>query len=156
MTSMISDFLARFGCGRASRGVLSVATSETSHGNLRMEIAYACADQDEAVMLEIIVRKPKRIFAVCESLRGWTTDGHLGWRSLAQADRDRARRVRTPMSLDSVSGHARTTAYLADFGEGYRYRVSSGEVIFRIVGATSGRRLLSRRMTIEPAPRASQ
>lgn len=153
---MISDFLARFSRGRAPRAVLSVATLATSHGYLRMEIAYTCADQDEPVILEIVVRKPKRIFAVCESLKGWTSDGHLGWRSVAQADMERARLVRTPMSLDSVSGHARTTAYLADFDKGYRYRVSSGEVIFRIVGATSGRRLLSRRMTIEPARRASK
>lgn len=153
---MISDFLVRLSHWRAPRGMLSVATSATSHGNLRMEIGYACADQDEPVMLEIVVRKPKRIFAVCESLKGWTSDGHLGWRSVAQADMDRARRVRTPMSLDSDFGHARTTAYLADFGGGYRYRVSSGEVIFRVIGAKSGRCLLSRRMTIEPAQRASK
>ncbi len=72
---MISGFLARFGIGRAPRGTLSVVTRATVHGNLRMEIAYACADLDEPVMLEIVVRKPKRIFVVCDSLEGWTTDG---------------------------------------------------------------------------------
>ena len=53
---MISGFLARFGIGRAPRGALSVATLATFHGCLRMEIAYACGDLDEPVVLEIVVR----------------------------------------------------------------------------------------------------
>lgn len=148
---MISGFLARFGIGRAPRGALSVATLATFHGYLRMEIAYACGDLDEPVMLEIVVRKPKRIFVVCESLKGWTTDGARGWRAVAKADMDRARQVRTPLLRNEASAQATTTAYLADFGEGYRYRAPFGEVTFRVIGATSGRRLLSRRMTIQPA-----
>ncbi len=148
---MISGFLARFGIGRAPRGALSVVTRATVHGSLRMEIAYACADLDEPVMLEIVVREPKRLFVVCESLNGWTTDGARGWRAVAKADMDRARRARTPLLLDRASTQATTTAYLADFGEGYRHRVPFGEVTFRVMGATSGRRLLSRRMRVEPA-----
>ena len=148
---MISGFLARFGIGRAPRGTLSVVTRATVHGNLRMEIAYACADLDEPVMLEIVVRKPKRIFVVCRSLKGWTTDGARGWRAVAKADMDRARRVRTPLLRNEASAQATTTAYLADFGEGYRHRVPFGEVTLRVIGATSGRRLLSRRMRVEPA-----
>lgn len=151
LTSMISSFLARLGLGRAPRGALSVATLATFHGNLRMEIAYSCQDLDEPVMLEIIVRKPKRIFAVCESLKGWTTDGAGGWRAVAKSDMDRARRVRTPLFGDATPGQATTTAYLADYGEGYRNRVSSSEVTFRVIGAASGQRLLSRRTTIKPA-----
>ncbi len=148
---MISGLLARFSGGRATRGALSVATSATSHGHLRMEVAYACADQDEPVILEIIVRKPRRVVAVCESLRSWTINEELGWKVVAKADMDRARRAKAPMVLDRPLGQATTTAYLADFGEGYRYSVSSGEVTLRVIDATSGRCLLSRRMTIEPA-----
>lgn len=149
--SMISGILARLGLGNtAPRGALSVATLATFHGYLRMEIAYASLDLNEPVMLEIVVRKPTRIFAVCESLNGWTTDGDLGWRAVAKADMDRARQVRTPLLLDETSGQVTTTAYLADFGENYRNRVSSGEVTFRVIGATAGRCLLSRRMTIKP------
>lgn len=151
MTPMISGFLGRFDLGRAPHGALSVTTLATFHGYLRMDIAYACAELDEPVILEIVVRKPKRIFAVCESLKGWTADGILGWRALAKADMERDRRVKTPLLLDDASGQATTTVYLADFGEGYRNRVSSGEVTFRVIGAVSGRRLLARRMMIEPS-----
>lgn len=64
---------------------------------------------------------------------------------------DRARQARTPLLRNEAWTQATTTACLADFGDGYRYRVASGEVTFRVIGATSGRRLLSRRMTIQPA-----
>ena len=148
---MFSGLMARLGLGRAPGGVLSVVPLATFHGHLRMEIAYAGPGLDEPVVLEIVVRKPERIFAVCESLEGWATDGAAGWRKIASVDMDRARRVTTPLLVDEASGQAITTAYLADFGEGYRRRVSSGEVTLRVRGATSGRRLLSRRMRIEAA-----
>ncbi|MFC7380534.1 hypothetical protein [Brevundimonas sp. GCM10030266] len=76
-----------------ARGALSVAALATFHGYLKMDIAYVCAGLDEPVILEMVVRKPKRIFAVCESLAGWTTDGAIGWRAVATADMDRARRL---------------------------------------------------------------
>lgn len=146
---MIFGFRVRMGLGRAARGTLSVVPLATFHGHLRMEIAYACADLAEPVVLEIVVRKSKRIFAVCESMEGWATDGAAGWRAVARADMDRGRRVRTPLLFDEASGRATTTAYLGDFGDGYRNRVTCGEATFRVIGATSGRRMLTRRMRIE-------
>jgi hypothetical protein len=145
----VSLFLARFGRGSGSAEALSVVTYETIHGNLRMDIVLALPRLEEPTFLEISVRRPARVFAISECLDSWTADGPNSWRaSSANTEMARARKVRAPLVHDAVSGRRTTTAYLADFGDGYRNRVPFGDVSFRVIGATSQRCLLSTRRRI--------
>lgn len=147
MLSILSAF-ARFAVSRIPDNALSVAVCETHHGSLRVDVTLTWPQLDEAAVLEISVRKPDRVFVVSEPQTGWVPEGANGWRSIEAHDMQRARAVCTPLLPDRSSGRFVTTVYLADFGEGYRNRVLFGDVIFRVIGATSRRRLLSRRQHI--------
>lgn len=144
----IPSVFARFAVSRIPDDALSVAVCETHHGSLRMDVTLSWPQLAESAVLEISVRKPERVFVVSEPQTGCVPEGANGWRIAEAHEMQRARSVCTPLLPDRSSGRFMTTAYLADFGEGYRNRVLFGDVIFRVVGATSRRRLLSRRQHI--------